>query len=260
MTAPPPTSPPPAAARRSRRLARTNRARRRRRRRRRTEAGRAQQLGAARRRGREDETHAAMIGSKTRATPNDERSMQPLVQRNARCARRASARLAALGRQGDVRVEGGRRAGARAGHRRSSSNDGVLLVETASAQWRSEVDALVAASSSGACRSLLGADVDRSALEIRRTSNMPTRETPHARIRHRQRRSHADRQVPRRAEGLHRAAARRARRSPKPCAAPASIPASSTNASWATSSAPASARTRRDRRRSTAACPITSPR
>ena len=50
------------------------------------------------------------------------------------------------------------------------------------------------------------------------------------------------------------------RRAPRPSAAPASIPTSSTNASWATSSPPGSGRIPRARRRSTAGCPITSPR
>ena len=44
-------------------------------------------------------------------------------------------------------------------------------------------------------------------------------------VRHRQRRPHADRQVPRRAQGLHRARSSARWSSPKPCAAPASIPA-----------------------------------
>ena len=55
-------------------------------------------------------------------------------------------------------------------------------------------------------------------------------------VRHRQRRPHADRQVPRRAEGLHRAAARRARRRRSGAPRRHRSRPSSTNASWATSS------------------------
>ena len=96
---------------------------------------------------------------------------------------------------------------------------------------------------------LVAVDPQTPAVAARRRRRRAHRGSPCVNRSSSQRRPHADRQVSRRAERLHRDRSSARWSSPKPCAAPASTRRSSTNASWATSCPPGSARTPRGRRR-----------
>ena len=171
------------------------------------EAGRTQQLGATWRSDASTEAHdpddsppsapslqRAMVRSAIMLALKD--AMPRAVADLLRAAPLSPGKVA-------LRVAHGGRPGGAARSPPSGSKHGVLVVEAASPQWADEVrrssPVILAPPPDAARRTVVGAPGGRG-------SGDPARRG------HRQRRPHADRQVPRRAEGLHRAAAGRARR------------------------------------------------